>query len=88
MTNLNDLDVTIVQCSDWVGIYSYGKLIDEGHSLDVGRVLDALKIRYKSVEANEVWLWHEDGLPEQLTGVVTSDQEYDDCECEPGADHT
>ena len=31
------------ECADWEALYIDGKLVDEGHSLDAGRVLECIE---------------------------------------------
>jgi hypothetical protein len=80
-------DITIVSVDDWVGLYINGRLVYEDHSLDEYHLFQALKIKYKEIDANEKWIWHEGELPLQLKDVVSREQEYD-CDCGPNASHS
>ena len=44
------MDVVIAVFDDWNGIYIDGKLEYENHSLDHRNVLDALNIKYESID--------------------------------------
>lgn len=50
------MDIVVVDCYEWYGVYKDGELVHEGDSLDFEQVLDALDIpvKYKklSTKAN------------------------------------
>ena len=61
-------EVTFVYADDWEGLYIGDELIIEGHSLDMLRVLDVLKVSYSYGEA-EVCLTAYGRCPPSLKDV-------------------
>lgn len=64
-----DKPYTIVQGSDWVGLYYRGERLIEGHSLSIGDVLDATGHGYESKEVDQEWLENEGSLPRNLKDI-------------------
>jgi hypothetical protein len=54
---------------DWYGLYRDGKLLTEGHSLDVEEVLSLLGFDVSQKEAAEDWLEDRGDLPKKLKDV-------------------
>lgn len=72
------MEVTYVQDEyngDWVGLYVDGKLVDESHSLDPQRVMDALGIKY---ESRAVYMVNIGRLPERLEDAPFEIEEEED----------
>lgn len=63
------MDLHIVLCDDWEGLYIDGHLIQEGHSLSLMQVLETLSRRGQPIHAlHEQWLDYED--MERLRGAL------------------
>jgi hypothetical protein len=54
---------------DWEGLFVDGKLLCEGHRLEWWQVLDALKVEYATLEADEEWMYDVGRFPERLKDV-------------------
>jgi hypothetical protein len=44
------MKITIRQCDDWVAVYRDGKKVEENHSCDLKRGLEALGIEFEYVD--------------------------------------
>lgn len=64
-------DHVIVLGEDWMGLYIYGRLVAEGHSLSTSDVLSALGIMWRVLPADQTWLEESGSLPERLDDVET-----------------
>jgi hypothetical protein len=51
---------------DWVTLVVDGKIVAENHSLDVGQVLDALKIKYESLTQDRFDITFEEWVERNL----------------------
>jgi hypothetical protein len=60
--------LTIVSGEDWKGIYADGKLLSEGHSLNIREILENLGYDVDDFDVNQEWLENE-GLPKDLKKV-------------------
>lgn len=67
--------VVIFTADDWAGVYVDGKLIDEGHSVNMGILTEELGIHSFRIDEDERWekfnrdLWDGDSFPEKLENV-------------------
>lgn len=64
------MKITIVLGSDWEGVYHGDWLIDQGHSVQLRDVLEALRYEVEVRSADEKWLESVGGLPNELDDVV------------------
>lgn len=62
--------VFVTNYNDWEGIYLDGKLVDQGHSLDLVQTLKRLGIDVRVVEPSHDWLMSRGRLPDTLDEVV------------------
>ena len=51
---------------DWITLVVDGKIVAENHSLDVEQVLDALKIKYKSLTQDQFDITFEEWVEQNL----------------------
>lgn len=63
------MNIAFVDGDDWQGLYLDGKLVLENHSLYSIEVLEALKIKFKYIEADGDWMMENGHLPEKLSQV-------------------
>ena len=61
--------ITFVGADDWEGLYVNDKLVMENHSLDVFKVLNAIGVDYKYIEADNEWIGEQGSLPLKLKDV-------------------
>jgi hypothetical protein len=54
---------------EWVGLYSDGKLLDEGHSISMLEFCDLVDIPLTIKTADEDWLCSEGGFPDNIKDV-------------------
>lgn len=57
---------------DWEGLYLNGRLVFEGHSITWWQMLEALKIEYQTLEADQDWFYQRGNLPKFLEDVKPS----------------
>ena len=62
-------EITMVRADDWVGLYSGGVLMQEGHNLTIGDVLNLVGVKTKTLYADSAWLEAEGQLPMDLCEV-------------------
>ena len=53
---------------DWAGVYVDGKLKYQNHTIHKYRLMEALGLRFTTVEVNQDWL-EANGLPENVGDV-------------------
>ena len=63
------LQVTHVSGDDWEGIYIDGKLVEEGHNVQLRDFAKHVGITLQEIEADLEWLEDEGSLPEVLLDV-------------------
>lgn len=62
--------------SDWSGVYIDGKLVTQGHSIDIRDFIEQLGGRVVWIETDEQWLENDAGeFPENLHDVKTNDND-------------
>jgi hypothetical protein len=47
------MNITIRECDDWVAVYKDGRKVEEGHSCDLKRGLQALDIDFEHVDLHD-----------------------------------
>ena len=66
----NITDIAIVDNEDdWIGLYINGRLVLEGHELNLYAVLGLLKIQYEKILPDYDWLYEQGTLPEDIMEV-------------------
>ena len=55
--------ITIVNGSDWIGIYIDGQLVYENHDIEPERLLDLVNVTYESCQVDYDWLCKRGTLP-------------------------
>jgi hypothetical protein len=65
------MKITVVGCpsGDWEGLFVNGQLVFEGHSISWWQALDALKIEYETLEADDEWMMDHGSFPNRLSKV-------------------
>lgn len=54
---------------DWVGLYSNGKLLDEGHSISLDQFCHYVGIELTRRTADDEWLTERGGFPDNIEDV-------------------
>lgn len=72
---------TIVQASDWMGLYINGSLAEEGHNIGASKALDWAKshgpvTKLEHYSADDEWLEDIGNLPGQLRQVRFDPEEH------------
>lgn len=62
-------EITIVSGDDWQGLYVDGKLVDEGHSIQLDTFARIMGIDLNEKEADFDWLEKEGRMPDNLSEV-------------------
>jgi hypothetical protein len=64
--------ITYVRGQDWEGLYIDGELVEEGHSICVEEVVEALGFTCERIMADQEWLEDRGDLPYCLGEVKPS----------------
>jgi hypothetical protein len=66
---VNSHRVTYVVGNDWEGLYVDGEIVNQGHTLRLQDLAEALKIDLHTVEPDDEWLGKVGHLPQKLSKV-------------------
>lgn len=75
--------INYVQGDDWCGLYIDGKLVHEGHSIDVTQILSILDIAHHITYVNDDWMYSRGRLPENFGWVVSEHEEWSPDDANP-----
>lgn len=62
--------IVFVSGDDWEGMYLDGELVDEGHSLNVFKVLEKLGLAHEIRDLDSEWIEERGSLPDYLKDVM------------------